>query len=103
MVEEPTFVALLDAEAETEDGVANLDVFVDPPDVPLVAADLGRCRSVSPSRHGVDPDTARRLTQVHLRDPKRFGRRCREPVAGSVPAVNATTMGRTSTEEKHDG
>lgn len=34
---------------------------------------------------------------------KRFGRRCREPVTGSVPAVNATRMGRTSTEEKHDG
>src|SRR6266545_2699382 len=34
---------------------------------------------------------------------KKFGRRCREPVTGSVPAVNATKMGRTSTEEKHYG
>ncbi len=34
---------------------------------------------------------------------QKFGRRCREPVTGSVPAVNVTTMGRTSTEEKHDG
>jgi hypothetical protein len=62
----------------------------------------GRPCSVSPSHHAVDPDTTRRLTHAHLREPK-FGRRCREPVAGSVPAVNVTKMGRTSTEEKHDG
>ncbi|MDF3294371.1 transposase [Streptomyces silvisoli] len=33
----------------------------------------GRCRSSkpSPSRHAVDPDTARRLTQAHTREPKK--------------------------------
>src|SRR5829696_5886536 len=37
-------------------------------------------------------DAARRLGQAHRRVPKNIGRRCREPVTGSVPAVNATKM-----------
>src|SRR5829696_6814713 len=37
-------------------------------------------------------DAARRVSQAHRRVPKNSGRRCREPVTGSVPAVNATTM-----------
>src|SRR5215203_278858 len=37
-------------------------------------------------------DTARRLSQAHLTSCRKVRSRCREPVTGSVPELNATTM-----------
>ena len=70
------------------------------PSLDSVAWSLLILEALAPRR---GPDTARRLTQAHLREPKKLGRRCREPVTGFVPAMSATKMGRISTEEKHDG